>query len=56
MEVAPTLLLLFATYWLIGRQMRQMTGGFPGLGEQAGREGEWGRGGGLLSGDHRVVT
>lgn len=30
LDFAPTLLLLGATYWLISRQMRQMTGGMPG--------------------------
>ncbi|KAF5837820.1 ATP-dependent zinc metalloprotease FTSH 3, mitochondrial-like protein [Dunaliella salina] len=30
LDFAPTLLLLGATYWLISRQMRQMTGGLPG--------------------------
>eukprot|EP00197_Chlamydomonas_leiostraca_P001991 CAMPEP_0202857522 /NCGR_PEP_ID=MMETSP1391-20130828/427_1 /ASSEMBLY_ACC=CAM_ASM_000867 /TAXON_ID=1034604 /ORGANISM="Chlamydomonas leiostraca, Strain SAG 11-49" /LENGTH=796 /DNA_ID=CAMNT_0049536333 /DNA_START=393 /DNA_END=2784 /DNA_ORIENTATION=+ len=41
LEIAPTLLLLGATYWLISRQMRQMTGGagmggFGGFGRSAG--------------------
>lgn len=32
MQVLPTLLLLGATWWLISRQMKQMTGGMGGMG------------------------
>ncbi|GIL73714.1 hypothetical protein Vretimale_5398 [Volvox reticuliferus] len=49
LEVAPTLLLMGATYWLISRQMRQMTGmgglGRGGLGGRNGRGGMGGAGG-----------
>ncbi|GLI61265.1 hypothetical protein VaNZ11_003579, partial [Volvox africanus] len=46
LEVAPTLLLMGATYWLISRQMRQMTGmGGLGRGGLGGRNGRGGMGG-----------
>ncbi|KAG2493646.1 hypothetical protein HYH03_008163 [Edaphochlamys debaryana] len=47
LEMAPTLLLIGATYWLVSRQMRQMgMGGMGGLGgRMGGRNGRGGQGG-----------
>ncbi len=45
MDIAPTLLLLGGTYWLVSRQMRQMTGGMGGFGGMGGRGGLGGRAG-----------
>jgi hypothetical protein len=50
LEMAPTLLLLAGTYWLISRQVRQMTGGFPGGMGGAGRGAQGGKGGGGAGG------
>mmetsp|Transcript_27205 Transcript_27205/g.59429 ORF Transcript_27205/g.59429 Transcript_27205/m.59429 type:complete len:643 (+) Transcript_27205:135-2063(+) len=43
-DIMPTLLIMGATYWLISRQMRQMTGGLGGRMGMGGKNGKSGGG------------